>query len=146
MNRRNFMLVGASLFPAFAANSQGNGASLIVRLTYTGSGAVDESHKIYVALWDSPDFVKEGSAEPMAAKPISSKSGSVHFDDIQKNSVYVSMAYDPTGAWQADREPPAGSSLGLYAKQPGVPAPIQLKPGKTTTISVTLDDSFKKKE
>jgi len=44
------------------------------------------------------------------------------------------------------REPPAGSSLGLYAKQPGVPAPIQLKPGKTTTISVTLDDSFKKKE
>src|SRR5690242_20129747 len=102
MNRRNFMLVGASLFPAFAANSQGNGASLIVRLTYTGSGTVDESHKIYVALWDSPDFVKEGSAEPMAAKPISSKSGSVHFDDIQKNPVYVSMAYDPTGAWQAD--------------------------------------------
>ena len=146
MNRRNFMLAGASLCSALAANSQTKGASLIVRVSYTGSGTVDESHKIYVALWDSPDFVKDsaGSMEPMAAKPVASKSGSVRFDDISKNPVYVSMAYDPTGAWQADRPPPAGSSLGLYAKQPGVPAPIQLKPGKPTTISVTLDDSVKK--
>lgn len=146
MNRRNFMLAGASLFSVLAANSQTKGATLIVRVSYTGSGTIDQSHKIYVALWDSPAFVKDsaGSMEPLAAKPVSAKSGSVRFDDVQKNPVYVSMAYDPAGAWQADSPPPAGSSLGLYAKQPGMPAPIQLNPGKTTTISVTLDDSFKK--
>jgi hypothetical protein len=145
MDRRNFMLAGASLFSALAAAAQGKGASLIVRVSYAGSGTINDSHKIYVALWDSPDFVKDhsGSMEPMVVKPISSKSGSVRFDDVQKNPVYVSMAYDPTGAWQADSPPPAGTSLGLYAKQPGVPAPVELKPGKATTISATFDDSFK---
>ena len=148
MNRRNFMLAGTALFSAMAANAESKGAKLTVHVTYTGSGTVDQSHKIYVVLWDSPDFVKTsgGSMEPLAVMPVTSKSGVARFDDVQKNPVYISVAYDPTGAWEAKSEPPIGASLGLYAKQPGVPAPIQLQPGKTTTISVTLDDSFKKKQ
>lgn len=146
MNRRMFMLTGAALFPALVASSETNGAKLIVHLSYTGSGTVNKTHKIYVALWESPDFVKNSSAsmQPVAVMPVASKSGVARFNDIQKNPVYVSLAYDPTGAWEAKSDPPVGSSLGLYAKEPGVPAPIQLQPGKTTTISVTLDDSFKK--
>jgi hypothetical protein len=146
MNRRKFMLAGAALLPALIASSETNGAGLIVHLSYTGSGTVDQTHKIYVALWESPDFVKSNASSmmPIAVMPVASKSGVARFKNIQKNPVYVSMAYDPTGAWEAKSEPPVGSSLGLYAKEPGVPAPIQLQPGKATTISVTLDDSFKK--
>jgi len=146
MNRRKFMLAGAALLPALVASSETNGARLVVHLSYTGSGTVDQTHKVYVVLWESPDFVKNNAApmEPIAVMPVASKSGVARFNDIQKNPVYVSMAYDPTGAWEAKSEPPVGSSLGLYAKEPGAPAPIHLQPGKTTTISVTLDDSFKK--
>lgn len=145
MNRRSFMFAGAALVSTLAATSESKGARLIVHLRYTGSGTVDESHKIYVALWDSPDFAKDtgGSIMPLTAVPVTSKSGVARFDDVQKNPVYVSMAYDPTGAWDAHSSPPAGSSLGLYSKEPGVPAPIQLEPGKTTTVSATLDDSHK---
>jgi hypothetical protein len=53
------------------------------------------------------------------------------------------MAYDPTGDWKGDRKPPAGTSLGMYSKEPGKPEPIQLEAGKTTKISATLDDSYK---
>jgi hypothetical protein len=67
------------------------------------------------------------------------------FEGIQKNPVYLSLAYDPTGKWDAQSEPPVGTSLGLYTKgEPGTPSPIQLQSGKTTTVQVTLDDSYKK--
>jgi hypothetical protein len=79
---------------------------------------------------------------PIATRAVSSKSADTSFD-VQKNPVYVSVAYDPTGKWDAQSKPPVGTSLGLYAKEPGVPAPISIGPGKTAKISVTLDDSFK---
>lgn len=119
------------------------GATLVVHLEYTGSGTIDDSHKIYVVLWDSPDFVKGGGMTPFAEKAVTTKSADARFEDVQTNPVYVSMAYDPTGKWQADSAPPSGSSLGLYSKQPGTPEPVRLTAGKTTSISATLDDSHK---
>jgi hypothetical protein len=117
-----------------------------VHLDYTGSGTVDRNHVIIVALWDSPDFVKPGAdmKPPFAEKTLSSKSGSVKFEHVKQNPVYVSCAYDPTGNWKGDSEPPDGTSLGLYSTQPGVPAAVNLEPGKTAKISLKLDDSFKK--
>jgi hypothetical protein len=147
MDKRKFLFGGtAALVFALAAGAQTESSKLIVQVTYTGSGTVDESHKVYVALWDTPDFMKDGSAAmPIDIKAVTSKSAPAQFDDIKKNPVYVSMVYDPTGKWEATSAPPAGSSLGLYAKEPGTPAPIQLGPGKTTNISATFDDSFKMK-
>jgi len=68
-----------------------------VDVNYTGSGTVDASHKIYIALWDSADF----NAVPTAVKPLESKTGTVTFTDVQKSPVYVSAAFDPTGKWDA---------------------------------------------
>lgn len=120
------------------------GSTLQVRLNYSGTGTVDEQHKIYVALWDSPDFVKS-DMPPFATQPVSSKNGVVTFNNVQKTPVYVSTAYDPSGHWDAQSSPPDGSSLGLYTKTPGQPAPVDLKPGKTTKIELAFDDSVKMK-
>ena len=144
MKRRSFVLSGAALVSALAANAQTGSSKLMVQVSYTGSGKVDESHKIYVVLWDNPDFVRSSAAPPIVVKGVTSKSAMAEFDDIQKNPVYVSKAYDPTGKWDAMSPPPNGSSLGLYAKEPGTPSPVQLQPGKTTTISAKFDDSNKK--
>ena len=143
MHRRRFLLTGTALLPVLVINAESQGTTLLVHLTYTGSGTVDRSHKIYVVLWDSPDFRKQSGMQPLAVMPVTSKSGVARFDGVQKNPVYVSVAYDPRGAWDAKSEPPTGASLGLYAKERGVPAPVQLQPGKPNTISITLDDSFK---
>lgn len=118
------------------------GTKLEVQAKYTGSGPVDEKHKIYVALWDSPDFVN-GAAMPLMMKSSSSKDGLVVFNDLRTSPAYVSSVYDASGEWDAQSAPPEGSSLGLYAKTPGKPEPIDLTPGKTKTIQLSFDDSVK---
>jgi hypothetical protein len=143
MDRRTFLLSGTVLASALTA-AQSDASKLDVQVTYTGSGTVDESHKIYVMLWDTPDFVTGNSAAaPIASQTISSKSDVAHFDGLQKSPVYVSMVYDPSGKWDAASPPPSGSTVGLYSTEPGTPAPIKLEPGKTTKVSATLDDSSK---
>src|ERR1051325_7907405 len=116
MPLRLYALLGAFLLATALAVAQA-GRTVQVDVTYTGSGTVDASHKIYVALWESPDF---GSG-PAAVKPLESKTGTVTFTDVQKSPVYVSTAYDPTGKWDAQSSPPSGSSLGMYATKPPTP-------------------------
>jgi hypothetical protein len=148
LHRRSFIASGFlfSFFSAVTRASVAKGSSLQVHVTYTGAGTVDDAHKLWVALWDTPDFVKEGASgtTPIATKFVTAKSAVTEFTDLDKSPVYVSMAFDPTGKWDAQSDPPSGTSLGLYSTEPGVPALIQLDPGKTTQISATLDDSFKK--
>jgi hypothetical protein len=146
MDRRNFLFSGTVFVSTLTARAQAGSSKLEVQLSYTGTGTVDESHKVYVVLWDNPNFITEDAgAPPIDLKGVSSKSASVEFNDVQKSPVYVSMVYDPTGKWDAASPPPAGSSLGVYAIEPGKPAPVTLEAGKTTKISATFDDSSKMK-
>jgi len=128
------------------AYQDSNAASALqVQVSYTGAGSVDEKHKVYVVLWDTPEFVNGSGAMPVAIKSISSKSGAVTFSDVSKTPAYVSTVYDASGQWDAQSPPPEGSSLGLYSKTPGTPAPIDLKPESKTTIELAFDDSVKMK-
>jgi hypothetical protein len=131
-------LVGAFLLATVFAVAQ-TGRNIQVDVTYTGSGTVDASHKIWVALWDSPN----PDGIPVAVKPIDSKTGSVTFSDVQKVPAYASVAYDPTGKWEAQSPPPSGSSLGMYSKNPPAPDPISVEPGKTAKVKITFDDANK---
>ncbi len=142
MDRRTFLILGA-VFASVAA-AQTKSSKLDVQVTYTGPGTVDGSHKVYVVLWDTPDFIKgDSGGPPIGMKALTSKSDTAHFDDLQKGPVYVSMVYDPSGKWDAASPPPAGSSIGLYSTEPGVPAPVKLDPGKPTQVSASFDDSQK---
>jgi hypothetical protein len=115
-----------------------------VKLHYTGSGTVDEKHKILTFLFDSPDFVRGGTVIPFAAKDAASKDGVVTFADLDRSPAYVSSVYDPSGAYDGQSGPsPSGSSLGLYSINPGEPAPVKLEEGKTAEIDITFDDSVK---
>ncbi len=146
MDRRNFIISGTVFANALVARAQDKSANLEVQVSYTGSGTVDKTHKVYVVLWDNPNFVtEEAGAPPIGLQGVSSKSAAVQFDDVQTNPVYVSMVYDPSGQWDAASPPPSGSSLGVYATERGDPAPVKLEAGKTTKISASFDDSFKMK-
>jgi hypothetical protein len=139
--RRLSVICGALLLGALTILAQ-QGLTLQVQLHYTGSGRVDEAHKIYVALWDSAGFTSD-SAPPVDVKAATSKNGTVTFTDVKKVPAFVSAAYDPTGHWDAQSPPPSGSSLGMYSKTPPKPEPINITPGKAAKVTITFDDTQK---
>ena len=140
--RRLFVICGVLLLGALITPAQ-QGLTLQVQLHYTGSGTVDATHKIFVALWDSPPG--DHDAPPVAVQSATSKNGTVTFSDVQNVPVYASAAYDPTGNWDAQSPPPAGSSLGIYSKTPPKPEPINITPGKIAKVTISFDDSNKVK-
>ena len=119
------------------------GSQLEVKINYSGSGTVDEKHKAFVVLWDSPEFVT-GQVMPVELQAVTSKQGTATFQNVKTTPAYVSVAFDPKGEWDGQSgPPPEGTSLGLYTKGAGKPEPIELKPGKTVTIEVPFDDTIK---
>jgi hypothetical protein len=140
MNRRIFLFSGLLFGPTLLA--QNDTAKLEVELSYTGAGTVDDSHKIYVLVWDTPDFAK-GEVPPITMQTVAKKSATAHIENLQKGTVYVTMVFDSTGTWDAASPPPSGSPVGMYSTEPGKPAPVTLDSGKAMKISATFDDSFK---
>jgi hypothetical protein len=67
----------------------------------------------------------------------------VTFSNVQKVPAYISVAYDPTGGWDAQSPPPSGTSLGMYTRNPPKPEPISVDSGKTVKITLTFDDAMK---
>jgi hypothetical protein len=116
---------------------------LRVKVHYKGSGAVDEKHKILVFLFDSPEF-GHSNVMAFAVMSTSSKDGTVTFNDVAKSPAYIGAVYEPSGSY-AERQgpPPPGSSLGMYSKTPGQPAPVKVEAGKTINVELSFDDSVK---
>ena len=131
-----FVLCAVCAFAQAGADKR----TIQVDIDYTGSGIVNASHKIYVALWDSSDM---SGGPPVAVLSLNSKKGTVTFSDVQRVPAFVSAAHDPTGNWDAQSPPPSGSSLGMYSKNPPNPQAIDVAPGKTVKVTITFDDSVK---
>jgi hypothetical protein len=76
LHRRSFITAGLLSSIAVSNTFAAKGSALHAHVTYTGSGTVDDAHKLYVAVWDTPDFVKEGSngTTPIALKFVTAKS------------------------------------------------------------------------
>jgi hypothetical protein len=129
---------------ALLANAQTKpDRTLEVKLNYTGAGKVDQNHKIFVFLFDSPDFM-QGNAMPIANQAATAKDGTVTFSDLSAATIYAVAAFDPKGEYDGmSGPPPAGSSLGMYSKDTGTPAPVNLEAGKTAHIDLAFDDTAK---
>ena len=142
MSKRLWTTAGLFMLCAVCALAQASAdkRTIQVDIDYTGSGIVNASHKVFVALWDSSDM---SGGPPVAVLSLNSKKGTVTFSDVQRVPAFVSAAYDPTGNWDAQSPPPSGTSLGMYSKNPPNPQPIDVAPGKTVKVTITFDDSVK---
>ena len=139
------VVLGTALLASAGQTDKGEtGSTVKVMCHYKGTGTVDDSHKIYISLWSTPDFVQPGSqAVPVDTKPLSSKTGTVVFSGVTASPVYVTAGYDPKGAWDAHSAPPAGTSLGLYSEGSGKPKAVEVKTSEAATIHLAFDDSQK---
>jgi hypothetical protein len=142
MSRRLWTTAGLFVLCAICALAQASAdkRTIQVDIDYTGSGTVNASHKVYVALWDSSDM---SGGPPVAVLSLNSKKGTVTFSDVQRVPAFVSAAYDPTGNWDAQSPPPSGTSLGMYSRNPPNPQPIDVAPGKSVKVTITFDDAVK---
>ncbi len=143
MNRRRLLLTMIAWGLAFGGLLEGS--DLIVEVNYSRFGNRGFiAHKVYVAVWDTPEFTRQGSqVQPLKTDSISAKSGTVHFNGLKKSPVYVSAVFDPTGKWDAKTALPPEAARGLYGKKRGAPEPIQLSTTQTATVSFTLSDRSK---
>jgi len=117
--------------------------TLKAKMNYTGAGTVDEKHKIFLFVFDNPDFMQGGSM-PIASGSASAKDGTVTISDLTVSPIYIAVCYDPAGAYDGQSgPPPSGASMGVYTKTPPTPEPVKIDPGKTTEVTVPFDDSFK---
>ncbi len=138
-------LLGLAVFTAAAQQEKPVAArTLKVKLAYNGTGKVDSTHKIFVFVFDTPDFVQSSSAMPIASGSAVAKDATVTFDSLGVSPVYFVAVYDPSGGYDGTSgPPPSGSSIGLHASNPGQPDAVKIEPGKTVQIELTFDDSMK---
>jgi hypothetical protein len=129
---------------AILANAQSKpDRTLEVKLNYTGAGKVDQNHKIFIFLFDTPDFM-QGNAMPIGSQSATAKDQTVTFSGLSAATVYAVAAFDPKGEYDGmSGPPPTGSSLGMYSKDPGTPGPVNLEAGKTTHVDLAFDDTSK---
>ena len=110
-----------------------------VTVTYTGKGKVDDSHELWVYLFDHPE-IGAADREPLAIQPIRKSGGTTTFKNVTADPVYVGVAYDEQGDFDAMGEPPVGTPIAIYAKE-GKTTPV--KPGPEAKVKITFDEKVR---
>ena len=130
----------ATAADAIAAGPAAGSPDSSVRVTvkYTGKGPVDESHRVWLWLFDTPD-IGPGSM-PMAELSIGKNGETATFDSVAAAKVWIAAAYDEHGTMSGSAPPPSGTPIGIYASSTG--APEGVKPGDKPVI-LTFDDSLR---
>jgi hypothetical protein len=104
---------------------------------YTGKGQVDDSHRLWLWLFDTPN-IGPGSM-PIAELSVGKNGGTATFDSVAAEKVWIAAAYDEHGSMSGNAPPPSGSPVGIYVSSTG--APEAVKVGDKTPVTLTFDDS-----
>ena len=107
-----------------------------VTVNYKGSGKVDNSHRVWVWLFDTPN-IGPGSL-PFAELSVE-KNGDVAIFEADGNQVWIAVAYDVNGVMTGNAPPASGSPIGIYSSSTG--APEGVSPGAKGAVTLTFDDS-----
>jgi hypothetical protein len=149
--RRSFALLASTLAVVFAVGSLAPSTAAItttaarpgelnLTITYKGKGAVDDTHEIFVWVFDNPNI--SGTSQPIAAGVLKKNGDVVKFADLAVTPVYVAVAYDEKGDYDGKSAPPPGTPVAVYTTDAsGTPAPIDVK--ETANVTMTFDDSFR---
>lgn len=128
------------LFAALAATTVvAQTHTLNLKLNYEGSGAVNADHRLWVFVFDTPNFNQPG-AMPIGVANTDSNGGVVTISGLTAPEVYVAAMYDEKGDYLAMGPPSTGTPVGVLADADG-PTPIALD--GDTEAEITFDDSVR---
>jgi hypothetical protein len=122
------------------AGQAAESGKLSVVLNYTGSGAVDQNHRIWIWLFDTPNISTE--SEPIATGVVSSNGGAYKFIGLPKD-VYIAAAYDEKGGYDGTSgPPPSGTPYTIYGGGSGAATAVPTG-GDTASVAVSFDDALR---
>lgn len=114
---------------------------LAVTIKYEGPGEVNATHRLWIWLFDHPNFGPESM--PLAEASIDRNGGTTSFQNLPA-VVYIAVAYDEMGGFMGQAAPPAGSPVHVHGGMTGgqpTASPIRL--GETKALTVTFDDAMR---
>jgi hypothetical protein len=115
------------------------GGSLTVTLRYTGQGDVDDTHRLWIWIFDTPD-IGPGSM-PISEASLAKNGDSTTIEALGPDTVWIAVAYDQRGGSPGNVPPAPGSPVAIYAGADGRPTPVT--PGDGARADVTFDDSLR---
>ena len=124
---------------AASADARVAAGTVKVTLTYKGKGTVDDAHRVWVWLFDTP--VIGPASMPIAELSVDKNGSTATFEGVSAERVWIAAAYDERGVMMGNAPPASGSPLGIYVGSDG--APRSLVPGDSTVAVLTFDDSFR---
>jgi hypothetical protein len=116
-----------------------NASGVNVTVKYTGKGAVDATHKIWVWLFDNPNIGPE--AIPVGELSIEKNGGTARFTGVASKEVYIAVAYDEKGGFAGQAPPPPGSPIALYGVKGDKDPPLAVTPGLKASVTIALSDA-----
>ena len=122
-----------------APRSAAAAESVKVKVTYTGQGNVDQTHQLWIWLFDTPDIGP--GAMPVAQLSLAQNGGAVTFSEVGAAKVWIAAAYDEKGGSTGEGPPASGSPIGVYTT--GTPAPAPVTPGAPGEVLLTFNDSLR---
>lgn len=123
-----------------APPAAGDSGKLKVAVHYTGAGAVDEKHRVFVWLFGTPVITTESM--PISSAVIDKNEGSHTFAGLPKQ-VYIAAAYDEQGTYDGlSGAPPSGTPVTVHgaATNDGLAVAVPTG-GDDVAVTVTFDDS-----
>lgn len=109
-----------------------------VTVTYKGKGRVDDTHEVWVFLFDTAELGP--GARPVGTQVVKQNGGTATFPGVTSDPVYIRIAYDEKGDYDGfSGPPPSGTPVAQHSKDGKTIAPV--KPGAGAKIKVVFDDS-----
>lgn len=132
--------------------------TLKVTAKYTGKGAVDQQHKIYLLLMDAnpftasalvdatsqpiPPAVEPNVAHVLAVQGTTDKNGTLTFHDVPASTVYLIVLFDKNGEYNGHVGSfSQGEPMGVYGTPPDKLEAITVERKKPAQITLAFDDS-----
>lgn len=131
-------LLVASPAPRVVAAAPDSAAGTVsITVTYMGQGTVDDNHRLWIWLFDSPE-IGPGSM-PIREAFVATSGASTTIEGLSDGPVWIAVAYDARGGSPGNQPPASGSPLGIHAGSDGRPAAVSTTSGVAVTIR--FDDS-----
>lgn len=127
----------AGTMATVAATAGESRSTLRVTVDYKGAGTVGPSNRVWIWLFDTPDFAS-GAAMPVAERSLTENGATAEFTGLPPGPVWVAVAYDSAGGFAGSGPPPSGSPVGTHVEN-GAPAPVET--GTDAAITIVFDDS-----